>query len=410
MIAMKKDNLFSRLTKNSSNIEWVFFAFLTLVLVGLYFWTLRVSPALDMTWKVALFTLLMTAHIAMYWASPWVYRHPQWLAQYFIIHGLIAFAIGTFVRVNTVVFGLYPGLVGLAIGMPARYRWRVLAILYAILLSLANFLLLEGPQEAFAWVLVTVPVVLFVVLYVSLYLRQVEAREKAQSLLGELESANRQLTEYATRVEDLTIVAERQRMARELHDTLSQGLAGLILQLEAVDAHLAGDRPERARTIVREAMERARSTLADARRAIDDLRSSGTLRLGEAARREAEHFTAATGIPCDVEISGPAALPDQVTEAAIRAIAEGLTNIAQHARAKNAILRIINMPEENELEVEINDDGVGFNPGDVETGHYGLLGMSERVRLAGGGLELHSEPGKGTRLVIRFLLEKQADD
>jgi len=91
-------------------------------------------------------------------------------------------------------------------------------------------------------------------------------------LLAELESANRQLTEYAARVEDLTIAAERQRMARELHDTLSQGLAGLILQLEAADAHLAADRPERARGILEQSMEKARGTLKEARQVIDDLR------------------------------------------------------------------------------------------------------------------------------------------
>ena len=81
-------------------------------------------------------------------------------------------------------------------------------------------------------------------------------------LLAELETANRQLTEYAARVEDLTIAAERQRMARELHDTLSQGLAGLILQLEAADAHLAANRPERARGILEQSMEKARGTPA----------------------------------------------------------------------------------------------------------------------------------------------------
>jgi NarL family two-component system sensor histidine kinase YdfH len=157
-------------------------------------------------------------------------------------------------------------------------------------------------------------------------------------------------------------------------------------------------------------MERARLTLAEARRAIDDLRSSGTPGLGEAARQEAERFMAATGIPCEVSITLPERLPDPVTEAAIRAVAESLTNIARHARAGNAKLRISPSVEQNELEIEISDDGVGFDPKVIEAGHYGLLGMRERIRLAGGRFEITSEAGKGTQLVIRFPLEKPAHE
>jgi NarL family two-component system sensor histidine kinase YdfH len=261
-----------------------------------------------------------------------------------------------------------------------------------------------------AWVLIIIPAAFFTILYTTMYVRQAQARERAQGLLKELETANRQLSQYAAQVEDLTIASERQRMARELHDTLSQGLAGLILQLEAADAHLAGNRPEKARFIVRETMEQARFTLADARRAIDDLRSTGMPGLAEAARQEAGRFITATGIPCEVEIVLPVQLPDLVTEAATRAISEGLTNVARHARAKNARMRIAIAEERNELEIEINDDGIGFNPDVTESGHYGLLGMRERVRLAGGRLEVHSQDGKGTQLVIHFPLEKSLDE
>jgi NarL family two-component system sensor histidine kinase YdfH len=239
---------------------------------------------------------------------------------------------------------------------------------------------------------------------VTLYSRQAEAREQAQSLLKDLEAANRQLSEYASRVEDLTIANERQRMARELHDTLSQGLAGLILQLEAADAHLAGNRPERARGILQQSMEKARGTLAEARQAIDDLRRPAERDLVEAVEREADHFTIATGIPCEPQIELTVDVPDPVAETVIRAISEGLTNIARHAKAGNVTLRLTG--SEKELEIEICDDGIGFDPESVEAGHYGLLGMRERVRLAGGRLEVQSVAGKGTRLVIRFPLEE----
>ena len=66
-------------------------------------------------------------------------------------------------------------------------------------------------------------------------------------------------------------------------------------------------------------------------------------------------------------------------------------------------------PGEDKLEIEISDDGIGFDPETVEAGHYGLLGMRERVRLAGGNLDVHSEPGKGTRIVIQFPIRMSAN-
>jgi NarL family two-component system sensor histidine kinase YdfH len=102
----------------------------------------------------------------------------------------------------------------------------------------------------------------------------VDAREQVQEIAAELEKANQQLSQYAAQVEDLTISNERQRMARELHDTLSQGLTGIILQLEAIEAHLSNERIDKAKAIVSNAKLQARAALADARNAIDDLRNT----------------------------------------------------------------------------------------------------------------------------------------
>jgi len=146
--------------------------------------------------------------------------------------------------------------------------------------------------------------------------------KKPRCWLLKLEAANRQLSEYAARVEDLTIAAERQRMARELHDTLSQGLAGLILQLEAVDAHLSHNHPEKAHAIISDAMLQARATLADARRAIDDLRQTTQDDFETSLRLEISRFTDATGIPCIFHADATPPLPDPVKETIIRAVAE----------------------------------------------------------------------------------------
>jgi NarL family two-component system sensor histidine kinase YdfH len=224
-------------------------------------------------------------------------------------------------------------------------------------------------------------------------------------LVQELKQAHRQLQNYADRVQELSVSQERQRMARELHDTLSQGLAGLVLQLEAVDAHLSGDRPGRARTILRQAMGKARGTLSEARQAISNLRQPAERDLVESIRQEAERFTRASGIDCETRIDPSVDVPEAVSETILRAVSEGLTNVARHAHASHASLSLTTSDNGEDLVAEIRDDGIGFDPDGVQAGQYGLVGIRERVRLAGGSCEVRSEPGKGTGIVIRFPLE-----
>jgi NarL family two-component system sensor histidine kinase YdfH len=298
------------------------------------------------------------------------------------------------------VFALFMGLLGEAVGLSGLNRRALLASVYFLMLG-AVALAQTSELVSLGWTLLgVIPMILFVVVYVTLYVRQAEAREQAQTLLTELEAANRQLSEYATQVEDLTIAAERQRMARELHDTLSQGLAGLILQLEAADAHLTKERPERAQKIVADAMEQARATLADARRAIGDLRSSTDDfdGLEQALEAEVKRFENATGLPCELEIRLNGEPPNSIVQTGLRIVSEALTNVARHAQASHAWVQVDET--ESQLCLEIRDDGSGFDPEAIEAGHYGLLGMRERARLAGGTLDVVSEKGNGAAIKV----------
>lgn len=394
--------------RSETFMEWPFFVILTLVLVAISIQSFFSNAALREPLRLTLFTLLMLSHLALHWLSV---RLRKWsrVVVYVIVQSFLAFVV-VYLGANIgLLMGLYIGLIGEIIGlMREKLRWMVAAVVVLLALSFLNYILLVGWRAWYWWLLPMLPMTLFVAVYVTLYSRQAEARLRAQSLLQDLEAANRQLSEYAARVEDLTIANERQRMARELHDTLSQGLAGLILQLEAVDAHLAGNRPERARGILQQSMQKARGTLADARQAIDDLRQPLERDLADAALQETERFTIATGIECVPSIELAIPIPEPVAETSVRAISEGLTNVARHARADKVTLRVTGIG--TELKIEICDNGVGFDPEVLQAGHYGLLGMRERVRLVGGSLDVHSEPGKGTQIVIRFPLEQFVDE
>jgi NarL family two-component system sensor histidine kinase YdfH len=240
---------------------------------------------------------------------------------------------------------------------------------------------------------------IILIVFMLLFRRQLDTNERVKKLAAELETANQQLTEYATQVESLTLTAERQRMARELHDTLAQGVAGLVLQLEAMKAHLAAGRAERAGSIIEQALRRARSTLAESRAAIDDLRVAPA-NMSEAVKVKIERFTQATGIPCELNMDlGDIVLYQNIEGNILRVLSESLANITRHAQATQVWVSLT--VNDKRVELGIRDNGRGFNPDTAtKAGHYGVLGMRERARLISGEFLIISEIGKGTYIQL----------
>jgi two-component system NarL family sensor kinase len=200
---------------------------------------------------------------------------------------------------------------------------------------------------------------------------------------------------------------ERNRLAREIHDTVAQTLAGLVLQLETVDVLMDRD-PERAATVARGATGLARHALDDVRRSVMDLRAAPLegLTLAEALRRFGARFERDHGLKADVVSTGPdRALPPRVEMAAFRVAQEALANAARHAHAGRVIVQLdAGQSRSGTLLLRVEDDGRGFD-GAPPPGHFGLTGMSERARLAGGALEVASAAGTGTRITLELPLD-----
>ncbi|WKZ37415.1 MAG: sensor histidine kinase [Anaerolineales bacterium] len=372
--------------------------FLTLVVFVMYILALTANSSLRQPLPFLFTTTLVLIHIYLHWQIEKVITTPKIFPAYSLIQGGLAFAICWLVGMEAMPFTLFMALIGESVGMFGLTRRALLASVFFLSLNMLSLNQLVGLATA-GWALLgVIPILFLTLVYTILYKRQAEAREQAQNLADELESTNRQLAEYAAQVEDLSIANERQRMARELHDTLSQGLAGLILQLEAADAHLAHNRNDKARSIVGNAMEQARLTLADARCAIDDLRQPALDDLEAALRLEIDRFTNATGIPVRFHSDQTPPLPDPVKETLIRTLAESLTNIAHHAQARNVEVNL--KMKDKGFSLTIQDDGQGFDPSAIPSGHYGILGIKERIRLVNGSFEIQSEKGKGTFLII----------
>ena len=399
-------------TKPSQSIPKVeldtrlFLVFMTLVIAGLSVIALLNSPELRQLGKLLPFTTLLIIHIVLHWMLGTIIKHPGRIFWYITVQGILAIIISSMSNEIGVTFALFMALIGEGVGALGLTRQGLLAGVYYLILLAVNLLQKSGWDSSGKFLLGTIPMVIFVVIYVALYMRQNDAREQAQALAAELEIANRQLAEYTAQVEDLTIANERQRMARELHDTLSQGLAGLILQLEAADAHLANNRNEKAQSIVGNAMNQARTTLADARRAIDDLRQPSLGDLDSALRREIDSFTNATGIFAYYHSVPTPPLPDSTKDTLVRALGESLTNIANHAQAQNVDVNL-NVEDKNII-LTVKDDGIGFDTSSIPSGHYGILGIKERVRLVNGNVKIQSENGIGTMLKIEIPISSSA--
>ena len=210
------------------------------------------------------------------------------------------------------------------------------------------------------------------------------------------------LAENATR---LARAEERTRLAREIHDTLAQGLTAIALNIESAMYRL-DKHPEQARERLEQALATARENLEEARRSVLDLRSAARLEgkpLAEALAGLGRTFTSDTGIPVTVETKGVDRLSLRTESELYRIAQEALTNVRKHAHAHRVQIDLRRRGQR--LSLTVKDDGVGLSGRASRSDTHGLIGMRERAKLLGGRLQVSSKSGEGTRIVARVPVE-----
>jgi len=235
-------------------------------------------------------------------------------------------------------------------------------------------------------------------------------REQRQALADAYEqqaAANVRLQRYAAAVEELSISRERNRLARELHDTLAHSLSAIAVQLEAVRSLWQVDL-QAARHQLDRADETARRGLTEARRSLRDLRASPLRDLGLVLALEELAQTAAERTGADLILHLPDVLEARVSpvveQGMYRIAQEALENVTRHAEAETITLRLLESQEG--LVLDIEDDGLGLevDAGSLSAadgeGHMGLRGMHERASVIDGRLRVESEAGQGTRVSL----------
>lgn len=224
-----------------------------------------------------------------------------------------------------------------------------------------------------------------------------EQSEERAELLRRLEAAQAELaaTHHAAGV-----VAERQRLAQEIHDTLAQGFTSVVMLAQTTQAELDRGRPEAARTRVNQIEQVARDNLAEARSLVAAFGPAGLrdASLGEALVRLTERFSAEADV--QVRLVGDRTagddLPREAQVVLLRAAQEALANVRKHAAASTVTLELV--PSHGEVRLEVVDDGRGLPVGTTEGN--GLRGMRERVREGGGSLDVGAGPAGGTRVAV----------
>lgn len=221
-------------------------------------------------------------------------------------------------------------------------------------------------------------------------------RERQQH--AELQVAHQRLRRHAATVEQLATSRERNRLARDLHDTLAHSLSALTVQLEALRTLLAHD-PAAAREAVDEVAALAKDGLEESRQAILALRSDRveTLGLTGALRDTLQAFQARSGVQTELIVGGQERdMAAEESQSLFRIAEEALANAERHASARQLTVRLAFGSDRTDL--IIRDDGRGFDPAAVETDRYGLTGMQERAAMIGATLEVTSGPGGGTEV------------
>lgn len=216
------------------------------------------------------------------------------------------------------------------------------------------------------------------------------------------------------RTRELAVMEERNRLAREIHDTIAQGLTGIILQLEASD-QLMDVNPEKARMRLQKATALARSSLQEARRSVWNLRPTPLEdrkladAIGEELRRQADEASWETSCNVEGEQDG---VSIETENGLYRIAQEALSNVAKHAQATRVDVKLSFAG--GRVRLSVRDNGTGFDPTTARSaeksagtqGGFGLMGLRERARLLGGTLDINSAPGKGTLMQVEVPISR----
>jgi len=237
----------------------------------------------------------------------------------------------------------------------------------------------------------------FIVVFTQVAVGEEKARKQVERLLNELQESNRQLSEYSLKVEELAVVEERNRMAREIHDGLGHYLTTVNVQIQAALATLE-NKPARAREMLQKASKLSQEALADVRNSVATLRApmDENLPLEQIIRNVLKGCECETLKTSFMLLGSERSVSPQARFTLFRTAQEAVNNVQKHSHASNLWVSL-DFSTEKKTKLTIKDDGIGSNNVD---GGFGLLGLRERARFVNGDIKIISSPGIGFEIQL----------
>jgi signal transduction histidine kinase len=232
----------------------------------------------------------------------------------------------------------------------------------------------------------------------------IAARDESQKQQAELQAAHQQLQAYTEQAEELAVLEERNRLARELHDSITQSLHSVTLMAEAGQRLASSGDSEQVRGYLIRLGEISQQALREMRLLVYELRPLALLDVGlvGALQQRLDAVERRAGVEAHFSCEGEIEIPENIEEELYRVAMEALNNSLHHANPSSVTVTL-RKEQKRELpcvKLSIIDNGVGFDPADEENQEgFGLTSMRERIEKLGGELEIRSAPGEGTQII-----------
>ncbi len=308
-------------------------------------------------------------------------------------------------RFSPFLYLIIPLLASLYFGITVGYAFMALAwIVFFVKESFFDALWLQKPQQFHSLIIYTLGLI-FAITVAQAFLRERSSRANAERFLNELEESHRQLRAYSEQVAELATTKERNRLARDIHDTLGHYLTVINVQLEKALA-FRDKNPQEAEQAVSDAKRFASEALRDVRRSVSALHNIQDVQALVPSIADLVGYMHSEQRQIKLNIEGREAdFSQQARLALYRSVQEGLTNVQKHAHATHVTIDL--RYNDDEATLALRDNGGGFDPTILQQlqpgreGGYGLQGLQERLQLVGGGMRIESSPGHGTCLHVR---------
>jgi signal transduction histidine kinase len=352
----------------------------------------------DRFWSIA---LLCAGYLVLLIAEPFIIRRSRLLTTIYLLIQIAIISMLSSIAPIVDFWGVLfcPLVVQVMRNFPQRTGFLITGIFTVIMATL--MLLGPGPEVGLPLILIYGVIYFLLAAFIAIIHEAEAAREEIERQQTELQAAHQQLQSYTAQAEELAVLQERNRLARNLHDSVTQTIFSMRLTAEAANM-LLDQNPARVGAELEKLQGLAKSALAEMRSLVFELRPTAVTELGlvPALRHHVMTLERQYDLTVDLQVSGEPHLSELEAQRLFRISQEALNNVVKYAQTDKACLTL--RFDNGRVYLQVADQGIGFDSQALISAqdHIGFASMQERVDAMGGLLTIDSSPGRGTRVTV----------